>query len=60
MGGTSQVTTAPEPEWEWCPECGNYFQGSHICEINTADILRRVEEKLDRILQLTEHGQNSP
>jgi len=45
---------SPPSGWEFCPDCQNYFQGSHICDQTREALLARVEGKLDRIIALLE------
>ena len=57
--GTKDMATTFQPDWENCPDCGAYFQGSHLCDKSREAVLLRVEQKLDRILACLE-GLASP
>lgn len=48
---TPDPNFAPGPGWEWCPDCGQYFQGAHLCDKSRDAVLVRVEQKLDLILE---------
>jgi len=39
------------PGWEYCPDCGHYYQGTHLCDKSREAVLARVEQKLDLILE---------
>jgi len=49
--GTKDMATTFQPDWENCPDCGAYFQGSHLCDQSREAVLLRVEAKLDAILK---------
>lgn len=52
VGADSSFTAGPG--WEWCPDCGSYFRGAHICEKSRDAVLERVEARLDQIAERVE------